>query len=192
MPAKAGIPAGERHLRVSPPGAPAFAGATRKTGSSRGRGAFTGLQHSRSRSWSVATQLRTSAPNEEPPRHWANQLPYRAIVYVRTNGPTHLFAVAGVKGGPWNAQKALRVARDTYPADCFYCGKSKKKAKLTIDHVEPLTKQGTGDLANLILACKPCNLEKADNPIEVFRPDAGREWLASVLRQVQERLNRLP
>jgi 5-methylcytosine-specific restriction endonuclease McrA len=112
-------------------------------------------------------------------------------VYVRTNGFTPLFAVAGVKGGPWKAEKALRTARDTYPAHCFYCGKSKKVTDLTIDHVEPQKKRRNGDLANLVLACQPCNAEKADKPIEVFRPDAGREWLSGVLRQVQERLNRL-
>ncbi|MEA3052203.1 MAG: hypothetical protein QOG72_1106 [Sphingomonadales bacterium] len=138
----------------------------------------------------MATQ-RQHALVEEPPHHWAQQLPYRAVVYVRANGSTPLFAVAGVKGGPWNAEKALRTARDAYPANCFYCGKSKKEAGLTIDHVEPRKKRGTGDLANLVLACRPCNADKADKAIEVFRPDAGREWLSGVLRQVQERLNRI-
>lgn len=84
------------------------------------------------------------------------------------------------------------MARDAHPANCFYCGEAKKKVRLTIDHVQPRNSQGTGDLANLVLACKPCNAKKSDIPVEVFRPDAGREWLSGLLRQVQERLNRLP
>lgn len=113
-------------------------------------------------------------------------------MYVRSNGTTPLYAVAGVSGGPWNAENALKAARNAYPASCFYCGKPKKREALTIDHVEPLAGLGTRDLSNMILACKPCNAKKGNKPIEIFRPDAGREWLSSVLRQVQERLNRLP
>ncbi|HEX8450105.1 MAG TPA: HNH endonuclease [Allosphingosinicella sp.] len=140
----------------------------------------------------MAAPLEISTMRDEPPRHWVHQLPYRAIVFIRSNASTPLYAVAGLAGGPWNAENALKAARDAYPATCFYCGTSKKASPLTIDHIEPLAGLGTGDLANMVLACKPCNVKKDQRPIEVFRPDAGREWLSRVLRQVQERLNRLP
>jgi 5-methylcytosine-specific restriction endonuclease McrA len=128
---------------------------------------------------------------EELPRHWAGCLPYRALVYVRSNGPTPLFQVAGAAGGPWGAEAALRKALKFHPACCFYCHKDKKQVALTVDHVEPRSKRGSRELANLVVACRDCNLTKANEPIEVFNPDAGREWLSGVLRQVQERLNRL-
>lgn len=60
-----------------------------------------------------------------------------------------------------------------------------------IDHAEPALVGGGDDVQNLLIACKPCNLAKTHIPIEFFSPSAGREWLSAVLRQVQDRLNRL-
>lgn len=42
---------------------------------------------------------------------------------------------------------------------CFYCG---KKKYLTIDHVIPKSKDGSNKIENLVLACKTCNVKKAD------------------------------
>jgi len=140
----------------------------------------------------MAAQRKPESPaTEHLPRHWSGELPYRALVYVRSNGSTPLFQVAGVAGGPWSAANALKEALKFHPASCFYCRKDKKQAALTVDHVEPQSRRGTWELSNLVLACRACNFEKSDQPVEVFNPEAGREWLSGVLRHIQGRLNRL-
>jgi len=50
---------------------------------------------------------------------------------------------------------------------CYYCG---KKAKLTLDHVIPLSKGGLHELSNLVAACSPCNSSKGNrDPIAFAR-----------------------
>jgi 5-methylcytosine-specific restriction endonuclease McrA len=62
-------------------------------------------------------------------------------------------------------------------ADCYYCGKpghmridtgSKGKGQWMmieheIDHIIPLSKEGTNDADNLVIACKACNRKKSNN-----------------------------
>jgi hypothetical protein len=40
---------------------------------------------------------------------------------------------------------------------------------MTIDHIDPLSKGGSNDLANTIPSCQLCNNQKADRSIEEFR-----------------------
>lgn len=49
---------------------------------------------------------------------------------------------------------------------CAICGNPVKYKKMTVDHIIPLSKGGTNAMDNLQLACKRCNLMKAD-----FSPD---------------------
>src|SRR3990167_4612700 len=42
---------------------------------------------------------------------------------------------------------------------CFYC---KQPAKLTMDHVIPLSKDGPHTMSNVVAACQPCNSRKND------------------------------
>jgi 5-methylcytosine-specific restriction enzyme A len=50
-------------------------------------------------------------------------------------------------------------ARDGYA--CVYCGRRGNKLRLTIDHVFPVSLGGTNDVANLVTACRSCNLAKS-------------------------------
>jgi 5-methylcytosine-specific restriction endonuclease McrA len=140
------------------------------------------------------TQAQSKNPQvpEEIVQHWAEQLPYRALVHIRSNGTIPLFAVAGVAGGPWAAEKALKESHKKYRACCFYCRTDSKPGTLTIDHVDPQLQGRRGELANLVLACRSCNQHKGCRPVEEVDPNLGRNWLAAVLKQTQERLNRLP
>ncbi len=52
---------------------------------------------------------------------------------------------------------------------CQYCGFSGPAAELTVDHIVPLSRGGTGDRwENLVVACKRCNWRKSNHrPEEV-------------------------
>lgn len=45
---------------------------------------------------------------------------------------------------------------------CVYCGATPNTTVLHVDHVEPKSKGGTDDHANLVTACQPCNGGKSD------------------------------
>jgi hypothetical protein len=134
----------------------------------------------------------TPAIRENPAhaaRHCLDQRPYRMIVFDRMNQRTPLYRVAGSGRDSLNAENALREAFRIHGGDCFYCKKKIKVDEFTIDHVE--TTQAGNCLQNLVVACRPCNLDKGSKRIEAYDPDAGREWLSALLLQIQDRLNRL-
>lgn len=54
--------------------------------------------------------------------------------------------------------------------DCAYCG----GIPTQVDHVLPRSRGGTDDRANLVPACKGCNMEKLD-----FTPEEYREYRES-------------
>lgn len=61
---------------------------------------------------------------------------------------------------------------------CFWCGLETRDGDRHLDHVWPLSKGGFHDVANLVLACGPCNLKKgARSPWEMVREDldSGRQ-----------------
>jgi 5-methylcytosine-specific restriction endonuclease McrA len=117
-------------------------------------------------------------------------LPYRMLVFkgLSQHG-VPLYLIAGSNAAAMGAEKALREAYKTHGGECFYCGESPKD--ITIDHAEPHKLGGSDSLQNLLISCKPCNITKGHQAIEAFNPNAGREWLEALLRQVQDRLNRL-
>jgi 5-methylcytosine-specific restriction protein A len=55
------------------------------------------------------------------------------------------------------------VRRQVYARDgfrCVYCGRGGRSLRLTIDHVFPVALGGNNDIANLVTACRACNLTK--------------------------------
>jgi 5-methylcytosine-specific restriction endonuclease McrA len=138
----------------------------------------------------MAQPQRTEAPEHAAP-HCLDAMPYRTIVFIRMNQAVPLYQVAGSAAGPMGAEKALRTAHGLHGGACFYCKKPVPKDALTIDHAQPVASGGGKELQNLLVACGVCNHSKGARPIELFKPDAGREWLSALLDQVQARLNRL-
>lgn len=69
----------------------------------------------------------------------------------------------------WNALRAelTPVILERDGAICCYCGSTDD---LTIDHVTPLARGGSNDLANLVVACRICNSSKGARLLE--------EWLS--------------
>ena len=65
-----------------------------------------------------------------------------------------------------------------YGNKCLKCG---KKGKMTIDHINPLSKGGNNIASNIQPLCHSCNSGKCDKNID-YRPDAGP------LRWIQKKL----
>ena len=129
---------------------------------------------------------------QDAARHCLTDRPYRMVVFKRCDGSnTPLYLVAGSNAGEAGAEKALKRAYQLHGGTCFYCKETVRPEEFTLDHAEPQAAGGKANIQNLLIACQPCNLKKGPQPIELFNPEAGREWLSAVLAQVQERLSRL-
>jgi len=63
----------------------------------------------------------------------------------------------------WKLKLTIRRRR-LFKADprCSYCGCDLNWHTATLDHVVPTSKGGTDSMDNLVLACQPCNVQKAD------------------------------
>jgi len=52
---------------------------------------------------------------------------------------------------------------------CCYCGEGiEDGAKLTLDHVLPVSKGGSNDAANLVTCCHRCNSSRGTRPVAEF------------------------
>lgn len=69
--------------------------------------------------------------------------------------------------------------RSQFPS-CVYCG---SEYELTTEHLDPLELGGEESYRNAVLACKPCNSEKADRPL--------CEWLRTLPSGVRALLREL-
>ena len=49
---------------------------------------------------------------------------------------------------------------------CQYCGASAPDVLLDVDHIHPVSKDGTNDILNLITSCKSCNAGKSDRTLD--------------------------
>ncbi|MEV0998513.1 HNH endonuclease signature motif containing protein [Nonomuraea sp. NPDC050202] len=94
--------------------------------------------------------------------------------------------------------RAALINRDG--AFCFYCGVAfGERTRATIDHLVPQSQIPGWKLANLVLACYPCNQAKADQLPQVFllrqgwrRPKPWRERGARLLRALLRSLGLAP
>lgn len=62
--------------------------------------------------------------------------------------------------------KSLRFEvfkRDSFT--CQYCGRKAPDVLLHVDHIKPVSKDGTNDLLNLITSCEDCNSGKSDREL---------------------------
>jgi len=51
---------------------------------------------------------------------------------------------------------------------CQYCGKKPPEIVLEVDHINPLSKNGTDDIDNLITACFACNRGKGSESLQTI------------------------
>lgn len=88
-----------------------------------------------------------------------NGLPSPLSKYVRGTG-------ARLSRYEWSKLRKKIFDRDGYI--CAYCGV--KDVKFHIDHIIPISRGGRNELANLCVACQPCNHSKYNKTLE--------EWLS--------------
>jgi hypothetical protein len=69
---------------------------------------------------------------------------------------------------PLGNQNHLLFKRDRYT--CAYCGDRFAHKDLSRDHILAQSRGGKDTWMNCVTACKHCNLEKKDLPVEKFRP----------------------
>jgi 5-methylcytosine-specific restriction endonuclease McrA len=70
---------------------------------------------------------------------------------------------------------------------CAYCGK--KDIPLQIEHIHPRAKGGSNRVANLCLACEPCNIKKGTQDIRDFlsgQPDLLKRILGQAKRPLKD------
>lgn len=56
---------------------------------------------------------------------------------------------------------------------CYYCQKKVKWGAHHIEHVIPVSRGGTNDISNIVIACPPCNMHK-HNKLPHEWPEGGR------------------
>ena len=52
---------------------------------------------------------------------------------------------------------------------CYYCGVEISLEEMTVDHLQPMSQNGTNDLDNLVPTCRSCNASKGVKTVEEFR-----------------------
>jgi len=68
---------------------------------------------------------------------------------------------AAKKGARLNYQVLdLQASAMDGPLLCHFCGISLTSLNLSVDHLTPISREGTWDLDNLAFVCLPCNLAK--------------------------------
>lgn len=55
-----------------------------------------------------------------------------------------------------------QAIKDHYGHRCVYCGR--RMQRLTMDHIQPLSKGGSHTYSNIVPACKSCNSSKHNGP----------------------------
>ena len=70
---------------------------------------------------------------------------------------------------------------------CQYCGNTFPARDLTFDHVMPRSRGGLTEWSNVVAACSPCNLRKANHTPE----EAGMPLIQDALEPSVRRLNQV-
>ena len=74
-----------------------------------------------------------------------------------------------------NIPPSIRIqALVHYGHRCIYCGATSKDSELQVDHVIPVSKGGTNEIGNLVIACRACNIGKGKRMLlEITEGDVG-------------------
>jgi 5-methylcytosine-specific restriction endonuclease McrA len=118
-------------------------------------------------------------------RRWA---PVRAIHVERVSFDTHAMSAGRSLAGAEYQQGTLagyevrQYLLERWGRSCAYCGTG--NTQLQVEHIHPKARGGSDRIANLSLACKPCNQAKGAIPVEKFLAKAPAK-LARILSQAK-------
>lgn len=110
-------------------------------------------------------------------------LSYNKIEFVdRDHNRMPLYRVNGCLQKPTGARLALSRAFAIHGGSCFYCPTKFQPHPLSEmeahrDHVRPISKGGSHLLHNLVIACRKCGRDKANDLIHDFKPKAAKAYL---------------
>jgi 5-methylcytosine-specific restriction endonuclease McrA len=80
------------------------------------------------------------------------------------------YVLLGGGGSHTDAEReALKAA---YGHACLRCGKHEPEIEITRDHIVPVVKSGSDDIANIQPLCRSCNGTKGAQTID-YRPQQG-------------------
>jgi len=97
-------------------------------------------------------------------RQWARNHP----AAVSRSQKAHLAKVRGAPVADLTAEQ-WRLIQAAFGYRCAYCGG--KPARLTQDHITPVSKGGHHTVSNIVPACAPCNSRKhAGRPLQPVQP----------------------
>lgn len=96
---------------------------------------------------SVAEQRKAEARYRQ-----RNKLENHVVRRLRRRSPGSVISI--------NEVRELIVAEP----NCAYCG----SPALHVEHCTPLSRGGTGDIGNLVMACESCNLKKGPQTVLEF------------------------
>jgi hypothetical protein len=76
--------------------------------------------------------------------------------------------------------------RDSFT--CQYCGRTAPSVLLEVDHIKPVSKDGTNDITNLITSCFDCNHGKSDRELSDDAVVAKRKKQLDELQERREQI----
>lgn len=122
----------------------------------------------RAKAWREANPER----HAELQRRWSQAHP-EAVARYRANS-------LAAPGCGWEPEQWQLVCETAWGGACAYCGDA---IPTTIDHVVPLSRDGSHYPENLVPACKPCNSSKGAKLLSEWR-DGAHVWVEEFAREV--------
>ncbi|UQS94840.1 HNH restriction endonuclease [Pseudanabaena phage Pam1] len=132
------------------------------------RDAYTKATKDKKREYDKRYRAQRPEKNLERATAWRKANPEKRAAVVRAYSARRR---AQTDGGV--STRELHEWTMAQPKICYWCG-AKCKKNYHVDHYEPLSRGGKHEIANLVIACAPCNLKKnAKDPLE-FAREVGR------------------
>jgi 5-methylcytosine-specific restriction endonuclease McrA len=78
---------------------------------------------------------------------------------------------------------------------CLWCGREVWRRDLTVEHLLPRSRGGSGEGRNVVLACRRCNRSRGSRPVDAYvrdRLEAGLRPRFDLLRAALDRLAASP
>jgi len=138
----------------------------------------------RRRAASAAYRQRTKEHTAKTKQQWIMKHPHKRAEY-------EIERRARKAGAPREkVNRAAIVQRDE--CTCYLCGKKLELAEIHIDHVVPLSRDGTHTAANLRVTCASCNLKKARYTLDEFCAIYPSSFIARTHSVMRASLRSLP